>query len=147
MRIRSVDFLCFVLAAVMVLGACNGGDDATPTPTRTPTPTATATPTDTPTPTTPTGNGEVIEVNVRLTEGPYQFQPASFSFEVGKTYKLVLESFSEFHTYTANDLEIDVIINAGETVTHEFTPTQAGEFELVCLPHQGSGMVGTITVK
>ena len=38
-------------------------------------------------------------------------------------------------------------ILGGETETVEFTFDAAGEFALVCLPHQGLGMVGTITVQ
>ena len=139
----------FVLTlSVAILAAACGGDDDTPTPR----PTATNTPvpaTATDTPTQPAGNGTSAGqvVNVVLTEGPYTFEPNNFDFELGKTYTLIFEAPGEFHTFTIDDLGIAINIFPGETVTQTITLEQAGAFQLICVPHLGLGMVGTVTVS
>ena len=77
----------------------------------------------------------------------YEFSSDEFTFSVGETVTFTLVSQAEFHTFTVDDLEIDVIVNGGDTETLTFTFDQAGTFELICSPHQFLGMVGTITVQ
>ena len=79
--------------------------------------------------------------------GSYLFDPADLNLCVGDTITFTVTSETEFHTFTVDDLGIGVSILGGETETVEFTFDAAGEFALVCLPHQGLGMVGTITVQ
>ena len=86
-------------------------------------------------------------MNVVLTEGPYTFEPNNFDFELGKTYTLIFEAPGEFHTFTIDDLGIAINIFPGETVTQTITLEQAGDFQLICVPHLGLGMVGTVTVS
>ena len=52
----------------------------------------------------------------------------------------------EFHTFTVKELEIDIFINAGESVQEVVTFDQEGTFELVCIPHEALGMVGEVRV-
>ncbi|MCH8156576.1 MAG: cupredoxin domain-containing protein, partial [Nitrospinae bacterium] len=53
------------------------------------------------------------------------------------------------HTFTIDELGVDVILPHGETTRVEFTPEQTGSFQFYCsVPgHKGAGQVGTITVE
>ena len=66
---------------------------------------------------------------------------------MGTTYTLTIEGQNEFHTFTVKDLDINIIINAGETVTVDITPDKVGTFRLICVPHLGLGMVGEVRVS
>ena len=139
-----------VLVVGLVAGACGGnGDDeptATPRPAATNTPTAEATqPPATQPPDGGTTTGEVV--NITLTENPYTFQPDGVDLKVGTTYALTFNAPNELHTFTVDDLNLDINISAGEAVVFEFTPTQAGTFDLICLPHEVLGMVGEVRVS
>ena len=79
--------------------------------------------------------------------GSYGFQPDSLSFSVGDTVTLVFKSQSEFHTFTVDDLGIDEPVDGGSSSTLTFTFDKAGTFDLICIPHEFQGMVGTITVQ
>ena len=92
-----------------------------------------------PSPCTPT-------VQVALEEDPYRFEPSEFTCEAGETLTLVLTGDREFHTFTIDELGIDIFVNAGETITQEITCDKPGTFKLICIPHEALGMVGTVTV-
>ena len=141
MRVKSSFTLGVFLALSVVATACGGGEEATPTPTQASA--ATATPTLSAGVTEPAG--EVV--NVQLTENPFTFNPADLTFEVGKAYTLSFQEPGEFHTFTVAELGISILINAGETVSEPVTFDQVGTFKLICVPHEGTGMVGTITVQ
>ena len=79
--------------------------------------------------------------------GEYLFDPSAMNFKVGETINFSLTSETEFHTFTVNDLDIDVSVDFGETVDVSFTFTEAGTFELICIPHLGNGMYGTVVVE
>ena len=145
-NVRKTLFLGSVLMAVLMLGAvaCGGGS-ANPTPTKSatqPTPTSAAG-------VTPTG----VVINIKLTENPDRFVPDTYNLEVGKTYTLVFEKATAFHTYTIKDIPIkeaasvNITVNAGQTVRQTITPTKAGTYKLICIPHESLGMVGTVIVK
>ena len=76
----------------------------------------------------------------------YGFDPAELSFKVGETVSFTLTSETEFHTFTVEDLLIDQSVDSGETLSFGFIFTQAGEYRLICIPHEAQGMVGTIVV-
>ena len=128
-----------LLALSVVAAGCGGGEEATPTQA----PATTATPTTSAGVTEPMG--EVV--NVQLTENPFTFNPADLTFEVGKAYTLSFQEPGEFHTFTVAELGISIFINAGETISNPVTFDQVGTFKLICVPHEGTGMVGTITVQ
>lgn len=98
---------------------------------------------------------EIQEIDVDLKDRglKYLFDPKAFTFKVGQKVKLVLTAETEFHTFTATDVpteegeKINANVFGGQTVTLEFTPSEAGEFKLICIPHQAFGMVGTIIVE
>ena len=137
MRTRFLLTIGLLVTVAMVAAACGGGEEPTLAPA------VTAIPTLPTVVTTPTGEVVSIELN----ESPYTFDPADLTFETGKAYTLSFAAPGELHTFTINDVEIDVIIMAGETVEETIIFDQAGSFELICVPHQSSGMVGTVTVQ
>ena len=79
--------------------------------------------------------------------GTYAFDPSELVFGVGETVTLKLTSEAEFHTFTVDELGIDVSVIAHEEATLTFTFQEAGRFELICIPHETLGMVGLITVR
>ena len=89
----------------------------------------------------------VINLNDSGGRGPFTFEPADLTFSVGETVTLELRSETQFHTFTVGDLDIDVEVDGGTTETFPFTFDKPGTFKLICIPHEGLGMTGTITVK
>ncbi len=131
-----LSLLGLLLSATVLVVGCPGNGDAPASPT----PAEPVAPV--------TSSGAANEVRIVHKENPYQFEPSELTFEVGKTYNLVMgPDQTEFHTFTVDDLGIDLQLNAGENVTFTFTPDKAGEFRLFCIPHGALGMEGTITVK
>ena len=141
MRKEVLTAFALTLSVAILAAACGGGNDEEPTP-RTPRPTAD-------TPTQPAGNGtsggQVVSIN--QSENPYVFTPDTYDLELGKTYTLDFQAVGEFHTFTVDELGINIFINAGETVQQDITPSVAGSFKLYCVPHESLGMVGAITVS
>ncbi len=79
----------------------------------------------------------------------YVFEPGALRFEVGDAVEFRLLSVDEAHTFTVNDLGINWIVPKEEAPQAQtFTFDRAGTFKLICIipGHEGSGMVGTITV-
>ena len=140
------------LAAV----ACGGGgDDATPTPqrpsppppSRAPAPTSTPAPTTTETPVQPDGVAQSVDLEDPGGSGDYQFNPSELVYKVGDTVTFSLSAETEFHTFTIDELGIDVSMDSGTTDTLTYTFDKPGTFPLICIPHELLGMVGTITVQ
>ena len=77
----------------------------------------------------------------------YSFSPADMSFKAGDSITFVLTSQSEFHTFTIDDLDVDVSVDVEETVRYTVTFDSPGTFSLICIPHEQQGMVGSITVE
>ena len=139
--------------------ACGGGDEAAPAPERpsptpivgapvitAPIPAPRVSPTATPTPT----GVRVVDVTNHDPGGPtggYNFEPNEFTFQRGETVELRVTGETEFHTFTVDDLGIDISLDAGATETLTFTFDKPGTFKLICIPHESLGMVGTITVQ
>jgi plastocyanin len=152
-RTRTLIGILLVVTAVLGFTACGGGDEE-PEATNTPAATATAaapTTTTAPTATVPAddgGNGATGEVvSVELGENPYIFAPEDLTFDAGTTYALSFPAAGEFHTFTVLELGIDIFILPGELLEEDITPSTAGTFDLICTPHEGLGMVGTVTVQ
>ena len=127
------------LVTLMVLSSVACGEaepTATPTSMVTPSPTATAIP------------GVVkVQNQDRGGSGEYKFVPSEFNFEVGETVTFEITAETEFHTFTVDDLDINESLDPGESVTLTVTFDKAGNFELICIPHHGHGMTGTIVVE
>ena len=148
------------IALSVVVSACGGGDDDTPaTQVRTsPPPPATAAPaaesapqaTAAPAQAASGGGGRSITIingDVGGPTGKYTFVPSEITASVGETVTFTLTAETEFHTFTVDELGIDESIDGGDSATYAHTFDKAGTFKLVCLVHEASGMVGTITVQ
>ncbi|MXW30538.1 MAG: hypothetical protein F4Z88_07375 [Chloroflexi bacterium] len=97
----------------------------------------------TPTPAVPVDG--VLDVDMRN----YVYEPRSFEFKVGETVEFRLISEDEPHTFTVKELGINWVVPKNEEPQVEtFTFSEAGTYRLVCTVagHEGSGMVGKITV-
>lgn len=102
-----------------------------------------------------TANGEQqatgTEVFVSLQDpggsGSYVFDTDEFTFDVGDTITFVVEAEAEFHTFTVTDLDINIAVPGGTTEESTVKFDTAGTFNLICIPHQALGMVGTITIR
>ncbi len=79
--------------------------------------------------------------------GPMSYDPGDFTFSAGEGVNFTFIAEAAFHTFTVTDLDINVEVNAGETSGLDFVFEEPGTYELVCIPHQALGMVGTITVQ
>ena len=96
-----------------------------------------------PTPAVPVDG--VLDVDMRN----YVYEPGHFEFEVGETVEFRLISEDEPHTFTVKELGINWVVPRNEEPQVEsFTFNEAGTYRLVCTVagHEGSGMVGKITV-
>ena len=79
--------------------------------------------------------------------GEYMYDPAEFTFERGEQVTLVMTSEGEFHTFTVEELGIDVHVDAWKSKALTYTFDKPGTYELVCIPHEMLGMTGVITVR
>ena len=79
--------------------------------------------------------------------GEYRFDAESLTFSLGETVNFTLISETEFHTFTVDDLNLDMSADEGETIEFSFTFDTSGTYSLVCVPHEASGMVATIRVN
>jgi plastocyanin len=155
-------------AGMVAMIVIDGGTapTSTPAPTQQPTPTPTAAPaataapvptaTLTPAPTTaPIATAPVEPRIIPLaTTGNLIFSPNVIQVSPGEKVKfLVRNTASFFHTFTVatstnkSEILLDVPLNGGESGSIEMTmPEEAGELYIFCRPHEGLGMVGSITV-
>ena len=158
MQVLGRSIMATLVAAVVLLVAagCGGGDDPTAVPTQRPSPSVVPTapvettsekPVETETGAGVTGT-PVTSINRDIggPTGEYKFDPGEFSFKVGDVVTFTLIAETEFHTFTVDDLGIDVAMDAGSSTTLNYTFDKAGEFKLVCIPHELNGMIGVITV-
>ena len=136
-----------LLLAVAVIAAACGGEESGGAPAAPPTPTVAAAAPAAAQP-APSSGGRVVRIDNQDKggSGVYQFVPSELNFQVGDTVTFEITAETEFHTFTVDDLGIDVSLEAGETVTHTYTFDKAGVFKLLCIPHETFGMTGTITV-
>ena len=146
----------FIVSVVLtlVIAACGGDDDSgNGAGTSSPSPAASATTVTAPTTAAqPASSADgVTKFTVENQDvggsGEYKFQPSELQFSVGETVEFSITGETEFHTFTIEELKIDEVVDAGETTTFTFTFDTAGEYKLICIPHQALGMVGTVVVK
>ena len=151
MQKRYFATLAVLVALVLAALACGNVDgELSPiiesAPTVKPAPDIKAAPTIKP---APAFGGDMVKVK-NLDQGgtgEYKFVPSEFEFEVGETVTFEMSGETEFHTFTVDDLDIDESVDGGQTVTFTVKFDKAGTFELICIPHEAFGMMGTITVK
>lgn len=93
------------------------------------------------------GTARTVALEDPAGSGAYQFDPSELSFAKGECVNFTFTSETEFHTFTVAALDIDVSVDGGATENLGFTFDVAGEYELICVPHELLGMVGTITIS
>ena len=100
-------------------------------------------------PSGPVAGGTAISVGLDDSggRGPFVFSTTDFTFKRGETVNFSFTSESQFHSFTVNDLGINVDVDGGETVDFSFTFDTPGTYTLICIPHEVLAMVGTITVE
>ena len=89
----------------------------------------------------------VVSVGLQDESAIYAFDPAQLTFAKGETVSIELTSQNEFHSFTVDSLGLDVEVEAGESTSVTYTFDTVGTFDLICIPHESLGMVGTITVQ
>ena len=149
---RTISLVLLVGVLSLALAACGGSETSTTTQPSSPSPVPRA-PAEEPAD-GEAANGEQAtgtEVFVSLQDpggsGSYMFDADEFNFDVGDTITFVVEAETEFHTFTVTDLDINISVPGGATGESTVTFDTAGTFNLICIPHQALGMVGTITVQ
>ena len=152
-RISAISLL-LITSLVLAAAACGSDSEATsgasPPSTVAPAAAPPALPTSPPAaPALAPSGGTTFSVSLQDPggSGSYIFDPSDLTFSVGDTVTFVLTAENEFHTFTVDDLGIDESVDARTTIEVTFTFDTAGTFEIICVPHQALGMVGTITVQ
>ena len=135
----------FAVLLVAVSAACgsNGGEQEA---TATPGVTAIETPAAAPEPSIPDDSVKIINRD-QSGSGEYRFDPSELTFKVGQEVTFALVAQTEFHTFTVDELGIDVSIDAGTTELFTFEFANAGTYNLICIPHESLGMTGQIVVE
>jgi plastocyanin len=121
--------LSILLAAVLLFaGACGGGDDGGEA-----------------------GGGDDADMSealpVTVTASDFKFEPESLEGHATHTVDLtfVNEDDTE-HSFTIDDMDVDVEAEGGEEATTTFTPEETGTFEFYCRYHPDT-MTGELTVS
>ena len=134
-------WLVLLVSAVALMTGCSAGETESSSPDA---PTSKV-PATAP-PSIPEGAVKVINKDVGGS-GKYEFDPARLTFNVGQEVTFAVSSETEFHTFTVDELDLDVEMDPGETKIFTFTFSEAGTYELICIPHETLGMVGEIVVQ
>lgn len=91
-------------------------------------------------------NGDVAAISVEAFD--FGFEPSSLSVDSGEEVEVTFTNTGEApHTFTSEELEIDIRTSAGGDGTATFTAPEDGTFGFVCSIHptrmQGEIIVGT----
>lgn len=94
---------------------------------------------------TPTPSNEEI---ISMESGNFFFSPNVISAKVGETVTINITAKGQ-HTFTIDQLNVNVNVPNGRTTQVKFTPEQKGTFQFYCaIPgHRERGQIGTITVE
>lgn len=90
---------------------------------------------------------EEVEVNVTAGEG--YFEPDEITVDLGQDVTIVVENVTDVdHTFTIDELDVDVSLAPGEQEEVTFTAAEEGSFEFYCAEpgHRDAGMYGYLEV-
>ena len=164
-----------IVAAVITLGACAGGDKkpADTTAVGVDTSAATGTPNTSGTPATSTGTmapitGTTHEVKMIGDAKGYRFEPANITVKQGDGIKYVMISGGPHNvafdpatippdvkpqldanmgTDKMGELSSNMKMNPNDAVTISFANIKPGQYPFHCVPHLAMGMKGVVTVQ
>lgn len=88
-----------------------------------------------------------LAITLQDENGDYAYNPGEITVRTGETVKFTLTAQGEFHTFTVDDLGIDLEVEPGDTQSITFTFDEPGSYDLICIPHESLGMVGKIIVQ
>jgi plastocyanin len=85
---------------------------------------------------------------ISMESAVFSFTPNTLEASVGEAVKIEISSDGQ-HTFTIDELGVDVTTPNGQITTVEFTPDKTGTFQFYCATpgHREAGQIGTITVK
>jgi plastocyanin len=134
-----------VMALVL---ACGGGESTTTKAAATKVPTKTAETTST----AATSSATTEDLTIVMQEVPgMAYVPANITMNAGQTYNVKLVGGGEFHTWTIVDSSgayvENLSINPDMEDIIQVTAPASGTYDILCLPHQTNGMVGTLVVN
>jgi len=90
------------------------------------------------------------EQSASVTLGPgFEFNPDTITVEPGRPVELVVENMNDVdHTFTIDELDIDLRVAPGQQQEITFTPADTGTYEFYCTEpgHREQGMVGLLGV-
>jgi plastocyanin len=86
------------------------------------------------------------EGDIELAAVDFLFEPEEIEADGGTVGVFIVNGDPASHTFTIEELDVDVVIPQGASVRVEFE-AEAGEYEFICIPHEGSGMTGTLAVR
>ena len=79
--------------------------------------------------------------------GPFLYEPVNFEFATGEIVNFTFIGEAAFHTFTVSELDINIEVEASQTVGFDFVFDTPGTYALICTPHEALGMVGQIVVR
>lgn len=156
-----------LVAAVVFVGACGGGDNkaadtsTAAAPATGATTGATAAPVGAAAPAT----GTVHEVKMVGDERGYRYEPANITIKAGDAIKWTMVSGGPHNVTFQNvaadarsqlsanmpnqisDLSSPMLLNPNETYQVSFAGVKPGKYDYVCTPHLAAGMTGSVTVQ
>lgn len=94
------------------------------------------------------GNGGGGSTSIEIPGMSYD--PDSITATAGEDHEVELENTDgQLHTFTIDELDVNVEVEAGETATATLSAPEAGEYTFYCtVPgHRESGQEGTLTVE
>jgi plastocyanin len=120
--------LALVAAGALTLTACGGdGDGGGGTATE------------------PAGDGGSATVEIEARDN--LFSPSTIQATSGEETTVTVSNTGQaVHTFTIEELDVDVTIDPGSDGTATFTASESGTLQFVCRFHEAEGMVGTIQV-
>lgn len=86
------------------------------------------------------------EGDIEIATAEFRFQPESIEVDGGTVGVFISNEDPATHTFTIEELDVDVVIPQGASVRVEFD-AEPGEYEVVCTPHEEGGMTGTLEVR
>ena len=158
-----------LVASVLVLAACGGGETKTETPAATPADTPAAAPAAAPlaTGTVAPITGKMIEVRMVGDAKGFRYEPATITAKVGDGIKFLMESGgphnvafeaamipagaaaqldANFGTDKIGTMSSGLKMQPGEVITISLGGLPAGKYEFHCTPHLAMNMKGMLTI-